>query len=49
MKKKNRITLPAIMLIFVGIVIIVLAFVFSFINPSITGEQVSNLLKLKNM
>lgn len=49
MKKKNRLNLPAIMLIFMGVVIIVLAFIFTIVDPNITKEQVSNILKLKNI
>lgn len=49
MKKKNRLKLPAIMLIFIGIVIIILAILFTIVDPNITKEQVSNIMKLKNI
>ena len=46
MKKfKNKLNLPAIMLIFLGLVIIAFAIAFTIIDPSRTMEQLNNIIK----
>ena len=49
MKNKKKLNLPAIMLIFLGIIIIIFAIVFTILDPSRTVEQANNMLKLKNI
>lgn len=49
MKDKKKLNLPAIMLIFLGIIIIIFAIAFTVLDPSRTTEQVNNILKLKKI
>ena len=50
MKKfKNKLNLPAIMLIFLGLVILAFAIAFTIIDPSTTIEQLNNIIKLKKI
>lgn len=46
MKKNNRLNLSAIMLIFVGLVIIILAFIFTFLDPNIEQKQLPIYLNI---
>lgn len=47
MKKKNRLHLPAIMLIFIGLVIIILACIFTFLDPNIEQKQLPNTVNIE--
>lgn len=49
MKDKKKLNLPAIMLIFLGIIIIIIAIAFTVLDPSRTAEQVNNIIKLKRL
>jgi len=49
MKNKKKLNLPAIMLIFLGIIIIIFAIAFTILDPSRTVEQVNNMLRLKRI
>ncbi len=49
MNKKNRLNLPAIMLIFTGLIIIIIGCLFIFLDPNITTEQGNNIIKIENI